>query len=129
MNICKNCGSGSRDKNGFCGGCGAAWSPAMSSSPTRTVASQQASPYAKLRSEINSIGFEVRPKQPWLAVLLALVFGPLGLLYSTMAGAITMFIVSIILRLWLGDVTLLFIAPICAVWAWKAARECSSAFD
>lgn len=82
-----------------------------------------------LRSQINSIGFEVPPKQVWLAVLLALTFGPLGLLYCTMPGAITMFIVSVVLRLWLGDVSFLISLPVCAVWAWRVARECSSAFD
>jgi hypothetical protein len=100
-------------------------------SPTKHgTPSEQASPYATLPPKINAIGlFEVRPKQVWLAVLLALVLGPFGLFYSTVAGAITMIIVSIGLQFWWGDFSILLVLPICAVWAWRATREYSSALE
>ena len=71
---------------------------------------------------------EVQPTQPnivvvvplkstGLAIILAVVFGPIGLLYSSVLGAIVMFVVNIIV----GIVTLgfgLFLTwPICGLWA------------
>lgn len=55
------------------------------------------------------------------AVALAFLFGPLGMLYSTVPGAVVMFIVSIpivIVTLGLG---LLITIPVCMVWAGMAA--------
>lgn len=56
-------------------------------------------------------------KSTGLGILLAVLFGPLGLLYSSVLGAIVMFVVNIIV----GIVTLgfgLFLTwPICGLWA------------
>jgi len=56
-------------------------------------------------------------KSTGLAIILAVVFGPIGLLYSSVLGAIVMFVVNIIV----GIVTLgfgLFLTwPICGLWA------------
>ncbi len=65
----------------------------------------------------------VRAKSTGLAILLALLFGPLGLLYSSVTGAILMFIAYVgaviagVLTFGIGFLLLLFIHPICAVWA------------
>ena len=76
------------------------------------------------------IGLErVKPKRVWLAVGLALLLGPLGMLYSTVVGTFVMVVVSIVLQLWLGDWSYLIVPPICAVWAWWAVREYASVFD
>ncbi len=83
-----------------------------------------------LPAQTNSIGlFEVGPKKVWAAVFLALLLGPFGLLYCTITGTIVMMIVSVALTLILGNASFLIILPICAIWAWRAARECTSAFD
>jgi hypothetical protein len=74
-------------------------------------------------------GLDVRPKQVWVAVTLAIIAGPVGLLYCTNTGTIVMTIVSLILRLLLGWLGFLIVIPICAIWAWKAARESASLFD
>lgn len=62
-------------------------------------------------------------KSPFLAALLAFFFGPIGLLYASVKGAIIMFLVC----LGVGIVTLgfgLFITwPICAVWGYLAATK------
>jgi hypothetical protein len=71
----------------------------------------------------------VQPKMVWVAVLLALVLGPVGLLYCTMTGTIVMTLVSVMLALLFGRASSLIILPICAVWAWRAARESASPFD
>lgn len=131
MDTCEHCGSNARNQYGFCEECGARWRlSAEPSHATAVASSHSASPLAKLPAALNSIDLvEVRPKQVWLAVLLALSLGPVGLYYSTLPGMILMLIVSIALQLWLGDSSFLIILPICAVWAWRAARESSSVFD
>lgn len=131
MDVCENCGSKARNQYGFCEDCGARWRlVAAPSSATPIASSHPASPLAKFPAEVNSIGLvEVRPKQVWVAVLLAISLGPAGLYYSTLPGTIIMLILSIVLRLWLGYLSFLIVWPICAVWAWRAARESSSDFD
>lgn len=124
MNVCEQCGSASRDKSGICAGCGAAWPLAMPAVQANRGGSQQLSAYARLPGLV-----EVRPKKIWLAVSLALLCGPIGLLYCTTTGTIVMLIASIILAIWWGKVSSLLILPVCAAWAWIAARESSSTFD
>jgi len=81
-------------------------------------------------SAFDSIGRDaIKPKQVWLAVTLALVSGPLGLVYSTRAGAVVMLIVGIVLDYWLGSISMLITLPVCALWAWRAARLDASMFD
>jgi hypothetical protein len=81
--------------------------------------------------QIGSMGLlhNVGTKQVWIAVALALLFGPLGLLYCTITGAIIMMIVSVPLALLFGRASFLITLPICAYWAWRAAREMSSPFE
>lgn len=65
----------------------------------------------------------VPTKSVGLAIFLGVFFGPIGLLYSTVTGAIVMFVVNILV----GLVTLgfgLFITwPICGVWAAVATKN------
>jgi hypothetical protein len=130
MNVCEQCGSSSRDKSGICAGCGAEWPLAMPDHAASSDTSKQAAPYAKLSAKIGSSGLvEVRPKQVWATVLFALLFGPIGLLYCTTKGMIVMTIVSVVLMLLLGQASVLISLPICAIWAWRAARESASLFD
>lgn len=57
------------------------------------------------------------------AVALAFFFGPLGMLYATVPGALIMFVISIpILVVTLGF-GLLITLPICAIWAGAAASS------
>ena len=75
---------------------------------------------------------EVNPSQPvivvastksmGLAIVLALLFGPLGLLYSSVLAAIVMFVVSIPVAIFTAGLGLLLTQPICAVWAAVAAN-------
>ena len=130
MNICEQCGSSSRDSSGFCAGCRAPWPLAIPDHAENRAGSKRASPYANLPAKISSAGLvEIRPKTVWAAVLFALFFGPMGLLYCTTTGMIVMTIVSIPLVLLFGRASSLIILPICVIWAWKAARECASIFD
>ena len=130
MNICEQCGSSSRDRSGFCAGCGTPWPLAMQNHVADRAGSKQVSPVAIQPTQTFSSGFlEVGPKKVWAAVLLALLLGPFGLLYCSITGTIVMMIVSVALTLILGNASFLIIMPICAIWAWRAARECTSVFD
>ena len=62
-------------------------------------------------------------KNVGLAAGLALFFGPLGMCYSTLKGALVMFLVNVVVGfLTLGMVCLLTL-PICAIWAYMAAKK------
>ena len=61
-------------------------------------------------------------KSPGTAALLGFFFGPIGLLYSTVMGAVIMFIVNVCV----GAVTFgfgLFLTwPVCCIWGYMAAK-------
>ena len=59
----------------------------------------------------------VPTKSAGLAIILAVIFGPLGLLYSTVTGAIVMFLVNIVVALVTVGFGLILTWPICGVWA------------
>ena len=57
------------------------------------------------------------------AVLLALFFGPLGMIYSTISGALIMFVINIFVAVVTLGLGLLVTLPICAIWAGIAASN------
>ena len=61
-------------------------------------------------------------KNPGTAALLGCLFGPIGLLYSTMTGAIVMFIVNLCVGLVTFGFGLILTWPICGIWGYKAAQ-------
>ena len=63
------------------------------------------------------------PKSVGLAIVLALIFGPLGLLYSSVLGAIVMFVLYIPVIIFTAGIGLILAQPICAVWAAIAANS------
>lgn len=65
----------------------------------------------------------VEQKSVGLAFLLTLVFGPLGMLYTTVAGAIIMFIVASVLIPITAGLAAIVIWPICIIWACLAASK------
>jgi membrane protein YqaA with SNARE-associated domain len=135
MEFCEQCGSTSRDEQGFCRGCGAR--PASdeaaesSNSPSSTTTATHASlPQTESKATIGSIPLaEAHVKNVWVAVLLALFLGPLGMVYCTVPGALVMFAVSVIALLLPGKiVTFLLITAICPIWAGMAARSANSIY-
>lgn len=61
--------------------------------------------------------------------MMALLLGPLGMLYCTVPGALVMFAVSVIAILLPGKiVTFFLITVICAIWAGFAARSANSIY-
>lgn len=57
------------------------------------------------------------------AVLLALFFGPLGMIYSTVVGALVMLVVNILVAIVTLGLGLILTLPICAIWAGIAASN------
>jgi hypothetical protein len=57
------------------------------------------------------------------AVLLAFFFGPLGMLYVTVPGALIMFVISFFVAFATLGLGLLITLPICAIWAGFAASS------
>jgi hypothetical protein len=137
MNFCEQCGSTTRDKDGFCGGCGAPWPLAEAEHETKQPGDSKTSPLSKVASPVLDIRPDVRffslsdvqPKKVWVAIPLAVMFGPLGLLYCTMTGAIVMALATVPLWLLLGNLSYVVIPAISAFWAWRAARQSPSILD
>ncbi len=137
MNFCEQCGSTTRDKDGFCGGCGAPWPLASAGHATKQSESSQtsalsklASPALDIRPDIRFFSLsEIQPKKVWVAIPLAVMFGPFGLLYCTMTGAIVMALASVPLWLLLGNLSYVVVPAISAFWAWRAARQSPSILD
>jgi hypothetical protein len=62
------------------------------------------------------------------AVVLALFFGPLGMLYATVVGALVMFFVNIFVAFFTLGLGLIFTIPLGAVWAGVAASNHNKQF-
>lgn len=63
------------------------------------------------------------PKSPGVAAILGFFLGPLGLLYSTVAGAVTMFFVNLVIGLLTLGLGLILTWPVCALWGYVAAKS------
>jgi hypothetical protein len=64
-----------------------------------------------------------KTKSVGLAVALGFLFGPLGLLYSTVPGAIIMFFVNVVVAFVTLGLGLFLTWPICGLWAYLAAKK------
>lgn len=62
-------------------------------------------------------------KSVGISILLTFLFGPLGMLYSTIVGAIVMIILSIIIAAFTLGFGLLITWPICIIWGAIAASS------
>jgi hypothetical protein len=63
----------------------------------------------------------VERKSVGLAFLLTLLFGPLGMLYTTVGGALIMLVISAALGFFTFGVSLFVTHPICILWGCLAA--------
>lgn len=62
-------------------------------------------------------------KSPGIAILLAVLLGPIGMFYSTITGAIIMCIVSFLVALFTFGLGLIITWPICIIWAYVASKK------
>jgi hypothetical protein len=58
----------------------------------------------------------VNQKSVGVSILLTFLFGPIGMLYSTVIGAIIMFILSIFIGVATFGIGILITWPICVIW-------------
>jgi len=56
-------------------------------------------------------------KSMGVAIILTVLFGPLGMLYSTILGGIIMCVISLIVALITAGLGLVLTWPICIIWA------------
>lgn len=61
-------------------------------------------------------------KSVGLSLLLTILFGPLGMLYSTIGGGILMLIISILLGVFTFGWSALITWPICVIWGAMAVN-------
>lgn len=97
-------------------------SPVASSS----VQNQQANPPQPMQQNVIILG---KAKSVGVAFILAFLFGPLGLLYASVAGGIIMFIIAIPLAIITLGISIIFTNLICCVWAVVAANQANSALQ
>jgi hypothetical protein len=79
-----------------------------------TVAPMAASAPVVMVSQQKSVG---------VALLLTFFFGPLGMFYSTVPGAIIMLIVSFVLAIFTLGLSIVITWPICMIWGAVAAAS------
>lgn len=65
-------------------------------------------------------------KNAFLAALLGFFFGPLGMLYATVTGAVVMFVVNLLVAVVTFGFGLALSWPVCALWAAIAASNHNS---
>ncbi len=68
----------------------------------------------------------VSPKNVGIAIILTVLFGPLGMFYSTVKGAIIMMVVALVLAVctfFIGGAGAFLAWPFCVIWAGVAANN------
>lgn len=69
----------------------------------------------------------LQPKSVLLALLLSFLFGPLGMLYSTVIGALVMVVLTAVVSFLTLGIGYLLLLPVCMVWAAVAAAGSNTA--
>ncbi len=62
-------------------------------------------------------------KSPGIAILLTILFGPIGMFYSTIPGAIIMSLLTLVVGIATAGIGFLLTWPICVIWAAVAASR------
>lgn len=65
----------------------------------------------------------VPTKSAGVAILLTVLFGPLGMFYSTVSGALVMIAVTLVAAFFTLGIGLIFTWPVCIIWAAMAASS------
>jgi hypothetical protein len=77
-------------------------------------------------SNKRKISISVPQKSVPLAIVLTIIFGPLGLLYVSILGAIVMFVVTLIISFFIFGLGFLFTWPVCVIWAYLSVKKYNS---
>jgi len=65
----------------------------------------------------------VSPKNVGISIILTILFGPLGMFYSTVLGAIVMIVISVIVAILTVGFGLILTWPVCVIWGALAASS------
>ena len=137
--FCAECGHKQMSEGKFCTRCGTSLAGigqgAVPTSNTAMIpttvyipaASSAPSTQAPAPTVTNTLLVVGATKSVGLAILLALLFGPLGLLYASVMGGVVMFFVSLLIALVTFGFGILLTWPICVLWAAIAANSHNSA--
>jgi len=109
MPFCSRCGTSNGSGAGFCNACGAPLAQVLPPAPqawNQPPVVQVVQPYVVVRA----------PKSVGIAILLSVFFGPLGMLYSTVPGALIMLAVSVFLGFITAGISVFITWPICVIW-------------
>ncbi len=68
----------------------------------------------------------MQQKSVLVSLLLSFFFGPLGMLYSTILGAIIMLIITVPVAVFTAGIGLIFTVPICMIWSFIAIKTHNS---
>jgi hypothetical protein len=110
------------DNANFCNVCGAAVARVL---PPARLAWNAPPRYPRVPMMRTAPAYiAVRPaKSVGVAIILAMFFGPLGMLYSTVPGALFMLFISFVLRFVSAGMAIFLTWPVCVIWAAVAAES------
>jgi hypothetical protein len=127
MATCPGCMAVLVDDSRFCSKCGrnltSVGLPTVIPPPSRqslTPPSNLSPPY-QYRMTTPPVVIAIVPKSVGVAILLTIFFGPFGMFYSTVTGAIIMCVLTLFVGFGTFGIGLIFIWPISVVWGAVAA--------
>jgi hypothetical protein len=125
MPFCDECGSTSQDTEGFCRGCGARLRIAAPGAPQeKRIAHARSDPLPRPATSLPPVDlFPSMSKSVWMAIFRTALLGPIGMLYSTVTGALVMSAVSAVVLIFAGGRWMWISWAACIVWAAVAARD------
>ena len=125
MPFCDECGSTSQDTEGFCRGCGARLGIAVPRAPEEKRSARiRSAPLPRPATSLPPVNlFPSTSKSVWTAIFRTALLGPIGMLYSTVTGALVMSVVSAITLIFAGGRWMWISWAACIVWAALAARD------
>jgi len=118
MAFCSQCGMQNPNAANFCNSCGAPVAQVLPPAPAAwNVPPPQPAPVVPAYIVVRP------PKSVGAAIILAIFFGPLGMLYSTVSGALAMMFISFVLIFLTAGFSVLITWPICIIWSALAAES------
>ena len=118
--ICPTCGYELAPKVIFCGNCGSRVN--VKSVPSPKQPQQSAAINVGIQTNQTNV-VVTSTKSIIVSIILTFIFGPLGMLYSTVTGGIVMLIISIIIGIITLGIGLIITWPICIIWGAIAANN------
>lgn len=117
---CPNCGSHLDSKVIYCGNCGT--KVKGNSIPSKKLLESETTINVGYQTNHTNVVIASN-KNVAVAIILTFLFGPLGMLYSTVSGGIIMFFISLVVAFITLGFGLIITWPICIIWGAMAANN------